>query len=118
MKQVNLMLMISIGFIIYFSGCYPFNTGIYDNNNFDAVVIDIPPETPDMPLPIYIEPPPDQVPPSYPYPKPVQTPVKYRPVQPVNLSSDQNVKEERPSSQNNNSRDNSGLRNESTGRRR
>lgn len=115
MKHINLILSLFIGLIIYFTGCYSFNTSIY-NNNLKAVVIDIPPETPDSPAPIYIEPLPVLVPPSYPYPEPVK-PVKYRPIQPINHSSNQNVKEERPPAGNSNSRNNSGLRNENSGRR-
>lgn len=121
MKRINLILTISVGFIIYFSGCYPFNTGIY-NDNSQVIIIYYPPE-PELPNPpqpcidCYPIPVPAPVPISNPVIRPNQ-PIKYRPVQPVNFPSDQNVKEERPSSQNINSRNNSGLRNESTGRRR
>jgi hypothetical protein len=121
MKRINLILMISIGFIIYFSGCYSFYSGIY-NDNSQVIIIYYPPE-PEIPNPpqpcIDCDPVPVPNPPiiSNPVVKPDQ-PVKYRPVQPVNHPSDQNVKEERSSSKNINSRDNSGLRNESTGRKR
>jgi hypothetical protein len=116
MKRINLTMTIFIGSVIYFYGCYPFNTGIY-NDNSQVIIIYYPPE----PEPNPHQPCSDCNP--VPLPTPNQPtisnpPIKYRLLQPVRNNSDQNVKEERLSSQNGNSRDKSGLRNENTGRKR
>ena len=86
-----------MGLMIYFLDCKPSNAVIYDNI-FQTKEIDMPPESPDTPAPVYIEPSPSLVPPSYPYFN-TSPPENSNRLQPLNFSSDKNVGKDRTSSQ-------------------
>jgi hypothetical protein len=121
MKQSNFVLIIILSASVYFSGCYPFNTGI-NKDNQQIIIIYLPPESPEPPIspepciecyyPVPIPP----SPPSSPIYKPEQ-PVKYRPIEPVHKAPEQITKEERRSSGNLGSRENIGSGNENPRRR-
>jgi hypothetical protein len=100
MKRFNLILAMFMGLMIYFLGYKPYSAVIYDDI-FQAKEIDIPPESPDTPAPVYIEPSPSLVPPSYPYFN-TNPPENSNPIYPLNFSFNKNVEKERTSAQNNN----------------
>ncbi|MCX6152300.1 MAG: hypothetical protein NTX22_17375 [Ignavibacteriales bacterium] len=109
MKRINLIAGFFLSAVIYFTGCYPFNTGVY--KDYSTTIIYYPPD-PQEPCDC------DPVPPPEPPPVSITVPiVKYRPIQPVNQNPEKTDPPRKRIPGITSSRDNDGGRNENLRRR-